>query len=382
VGAAPLTACKTGPDLSADYAQTARENYELALGELSDEDWDETIQYADFVRIRFPFSRYAVEAELLIARAEFEQGNYLTAQDAFRQFAKLHPTHQHVRNGWVSYMAAVSAYMNGPQSFFLLPPDYQRDQSRLREALVELEYFFDHYGDTPSTEHALALRDEINRRLLAHELYVARFYLDRDKPEAAIGRLESAHAMYPGIGLDAEVLFLLGVTYLRMEEVELARSTFSELQSQHPRHHHGKQARIYLRYIYDTFGPADPSRKRPDRSPPVPVPPPQPKNRERPERPALAPVGPTKPEGTTPPLPPKRPPPSPPSKATGEGEAPEGTEEEPEEPEEPAEDDPTEPEPAEDDPTEPEPEPEPEPDAAAEEPADGENAQAEPESSG
>src|SRR5690606_22692238 len=80
--------CKSGPDLSADYAQTARENYELALGEFEDKDWDEAIQYADFVRIRFPFSRYAVDAELLIARAEFANGNYLAAQDAFKQFAR------------------------------------------------------------------------------------------------------------------------------------------------------------------------------------------------------------------------------------------------------------------------------------------------------
>jgi outer membrane protein assembly factor BamD len=342
-------ACKTGPDLSADYAQTASENYELALGEFSDEDWEETIQYADFVRIRFPFSRYAVEAELLIARAEFEQGNYLTSQDAFRQFAKLHPTHKHVRNGWVSYMAAVSAYMNGPQGFFLLPPHYQRDQSQLREALVELEHFFDHYGDTPTAEHALVLRDEINRRLLEHELYVARFYLDRDKPEAAIGRLEAAHADYPGIGLDAEVLFLLGVTYLRMDEVELARSTFSELQSQHPKHHHGKQARIYLRYIYDTHGPADPARKRPDRSRPVPVPPPEPKNRERPERPELAAPA------TVEPAPEHRAPPplrQPPKTSDAEGDLPEGA------------------------PKKAEPEPEPEPEAAEPEP---EAAEPEPE---
>ena len=79
------TGCKTGPDLSTDYGQTARENYELALGEFEDRDWDEAIAYADFVRIRFPFSRYAVEAELLVARSEFAQGNYLTAQDGFKQ---------------------------------------------------------------------------------------------------------------------------------------------------------------------------------------------------------------------------------------------------------------------------------------------------------
>lgn len=283
------SACKTGPDLTADYAQTAHENYELALGEFADKDYDEAVQYADFVRIRFPFSRYAVEAELLIARSEFERGNYLTAQDAFKQFARLHPTHMHVRNGWVSFMAAAASYMNAPQSFFLLPPAHQRDQTPLREALIELAYYFDHYSGTITEPYAVKLRDEVRRRLLEHELYVARFYLDRDKPEAAIGRLEAAHDRYPGIGLDAEVLFLLGVTYLRMEEIELARSTFSELQTQHPTHHHGKQARIYLRHIFDDHGPADPARPRPDRSPPVPVSPPAPKNKDNPTRPGTTP---------------------------------------------------------------------------------------------
>jgi outer membrane assembly lipoprotein YfiO len=291
--------CKTGPDLTADYAQTARENFELAVGEFADRDWDDAIQYADFVRIRFPFSRYAVEAELLIARAEFERGNYLTAQDAFKQFARLHPTHAHVRNGWVSFMAAASAYMNAPQSFFLLPPAYQRDQTPLREALIELGYYFDHYTGTITEPDAVKLRDEVRRRLLQHELYVARFYLDRDRPEAAIGRLESAHDRYPGIGLDAEVLFLLGVTYLRMDEVELARSTFAELQTQHPKHHHGKQARIYLRHIFDHYGPADPSRPRPDRSPPVPKSPPAPKDKDNPASPGKGKK--KKPSGTTPP---------------------------------------------------------------------------------
>ncbi len=271
-------ACKTGPSLTADYAQTANENYDLAVGEFLDKDYDECVQYADFVRIRFPFSRYAVEAELLIARAEFEQSNYTTALDAFKQFAKLHPTHEHVRNGWATFMAAASAFMNAPQTFFLLPPEHMRDQSQLQDALVELEFYFDHYSGTVTEKYAVKLRDEVRRRLLKHELYVANFYLGRDKPEAAIGRLEAAHSKYPGIGLDAEVLFLLGITYLRMDEIELARSTFTELQTQHPKHHHGKQAKVYLRFIRNKFGPADPSRKRPDRSPPRPVSPPKPKN--------------------------------------------------------------------------------------------------------
>ncbi len=327
-------ACKTGPDLSADYAQTAVENYELAVGEFQDRDWDEAIQYADFVRIRFPFSRYAVEAELLIARAEFEQANYATAQDAFKQFAKLHPTHKHVRNGWASFMAAASAFMNAPQGFFLLPPDRMRDQSPLRDAIDDLDAYFDHYSGTVTEKYAVKLRDEVRRRLLEHELYVADYYLDKDKPEAAIGRLEAAHEMYPGIGLDAEVLFLLGITYLRMDEIELARSTFAELQAQHPKHHHGKQARIYLAYIAKRYGPADPSRKRPDRSPPRPKSPPLPKNPKKPgvpgnapaEAPAVAPPPPSKPPPRRPPTPPEGAPPegAPPEGAPPEGAPPEG----------------------------------------------------------
>jgi outer membrane assembly lipoprotein YfiO len=320
-----VCACKTGPDLAADYAQTAVENYELAVGEFQDKDWDEAIQYADFVRIRFPFSRYAVEAELLIARAEFEQANYATAQDAFKQFAKLHPTHKHVRNGWASFMAAASAFMNAPQGFFLLPADHMRDQSPLRDAIDELTAYFDHYSGTVTEKYAVKLRDEVRRRLLEHELYVADFYLDKDKPEAAIGRLEAAHEMYPGIGLDAEVLFLLGITYLRMDEIELARSTFAELQAQHPKHHHGKQARIYLAYIAKRYGPADPSRKRPDRSPPRPKSPPLPKNPDKPgvpgDAPAIAPH--VAPPVTSKP-PPRRPPPAPPAGTPPTSTPPEG----------------------------------------------------------
>ncbi|MGB1277491.1 MAG: outer membrane protein assembly factor BamD, partial [Nannocystaceae bacterium] len=126
-----VTGCKTGPNLSMDYGQTARENYELAVGEFSDRDWDEAVAYADFVRIRFPFSRYAVEAELLVARSEFARGDYVVAHDAFRQFTRLHPTHKHVQNGWVTYMAALAAFKNAPKGIWPLPPHYQKDQSQL-----------------------------------------------------------------------------------------------------------------------------------------------------------------------------------------------------------------------------------------------------------
>ncbi len=278
-----LAGCSDGPSLSLNYASTAKDNYELAKTEFRDDDFEEAIRYAEFVRVRFPFSRYAVEAELVIARSRFGNREYLSAQDSFRQFARLHPTHEHVKNGWIAYMVAASAYMAAPETTnILLPKHYQRDQSVLEEALAALQIFFDRYPTSPRVKEAKALRDNIQRRLLEHELYVAEYYLNRNLAESAIGRLEAASRRYPGLGFDANVMFLLGVTYLRVEEVELARDTFAELQMRHPEHSYGAQAKVYLQHIYDRYGPADPSRKRPDRSLPTPRRPTEPNPNELP----------------------------------------------------------------------------------------------------
>ena len=275
--------CADGPSLSLNFASSAKDNFELARIELEDDDFEEAIRYGEYVRVRFPFSRFAVESELLIARSRFGNREYLTAQDAFRQFSRLHPTHEHVKDGWVAYMVAVSAFMAAPDTGnALLPAHYQRDQSILQDALQALDAFFQRYPASPRVPQARALQADIQGRLLEHELYVARYYLERQQAEAAIGRLEAASRRYPGVGFDAEVLFLLGVTYLRVDEIELARDTFAELEARHPEHGHGAQARVYLQHILDRYGPADPDRPRPERAPPTPRKPTEPRPDELP----------------------------------------------------------------------------------------------------
>jgi outer membrane protein assembly factor BamD len=254
-----------GGSLMRTYAPTAGENYELAQAEFAKRDWEDAISYADFVRMRYPFSRHAVDAELLAARANYGLKNYTTARDAFRQFSHMHPSHKHVRNGWVDYMAVVCAFESVPPSTWPLPPDSQLDRTGLDEAYDEILEFFERYSGSPVDVHARDLRARIEKRLLAHDLYVARYHLDRDHPEAAIVRLHAAHARFPESKSAAEVLFLLGLTYLRMDEIEASRDTFTELQTTQAHETRGQQAKYYLDYIYANFGPPDPNRPRPER---------------------------------------------------------------------------------------------------------------------
>src|SRR5947208_16605415 len=49
------------------YQITAKSNYEKGLKELKDENFPEAIKYFNFVKQKFPFSKFAVLAELRLA---------------------------------------------------------------------------------------------------------------------------------------------------------------------------------------------------------------------------------------------------------------------------------------------------------------------------
>ena len=103
-GLAGVTACgaKAGSG-SVDYSVSAQKNYEKGLKELDSKDWVAASKYFAFIKSRFPYSKYAVLAELRLSDAEFGAEQYLEAIDSYRLFMKFHPTHEMVANGYASF---------------------------------------------------------------------------------------------------------------------------------------------------------------------------------------------------------------------------------------------------------------------------------------
>jgi TolA-binding protein len=58
--------------------------------------------------------------------------------------------------------------------------------------------------------------------------------LDRDYPDAAVSRLHTLIRMYPGSGYEPEALFLLGDTYLDLDDPKRAKLVFLELTKRFP----------------------------------------------------------------------------------------------------------------------------------------------------
>jgi outer membrane protein assembly factor BamD len=93
---------------------------------------------------------------------------------------------------------------------------------------------------------------EVVTGLLArHELYVARFYLNRDEFRAAVARTEYALANYPDSGLNPEAKVLLGETYLKMREFDRARAVFEAVEKHHPESAFSLVAKNFLAHITD-----------------------------------------------------------------------------------------------------------------------------------
>lgn len=251
----------SGETRNVSYAETSRANYAKGMAELKDDNHEEAIKYFTFVKNKFPFTPEAILAELRIADAFFAQEKYLEAIDAYKLFLKFHPTHGESTSGYASHQIC-RAYMEQiPSDWFLVPPSHEKDQQATRDAMRELKDYVRTFGQDRDNKYLPKVKElyrKCIRRLADHELYVARFYLERDKPKATILRLEALLKQYPDAGVDPEVMLLLGQTYLKLHDQERdpkqnyrnkARQTFAALVRKYPADASSAKAKLYLEYM-------------------------------------------------------------------------------------------------------------------------------------
>ncbi len=182
-------------------------------------DYQAAIDSFQAVIDNYPYRQYAVLAELKIADGYFEDGKYEEALSYYRDFADLHP--QHEKLPYTLYQSALSYYRQTRS------PD--RDQQPTREALTYLERVMARYPRSKEAERAEELWRELRLRLARNEMRIANFYMKRGEHESAAGRYQQVLDDYPGLGLDAEVLYQLGVCYLRTDKEEKARRAFQAI---------------------------------------------------------------------------------------------------------------------------------------------------------
>ncbi|WP_158542647.1 outer membrane protein assembly factor BamD [Lujinxingia litoralis] len=241
---APL-GCVTGtPSQELSYSDQAEAYFEAGQQRFERRDYLEAMRLYNTVRNQFPYSRWAALAHLRIGDAYFEQDQNAAAVEQYRAFIQLYPRHEKVE--YAHWKIARAFYEQMPSEFFILPPAYERDLSSTRDAVRELRIFLQRYEQSEYAPEARRLMRSAQRRLADHEFYVATYYLDRDNPKAAAGRLTHLLRNFPGLGLDAEALFLLGKAYLQLDEPGRALTAWTDLIEVHPEHPRAGEAKRLL----------------------------------------------------------------------------------------------------------------------------------------
>ena len=227
-----------GPDAKSalGYTADAKRAYDAAMEEFTAHNWIEAVTKMREVKRKYSYSKYARLAELRIADADYEQEKFADAIREYRQFVHDHRSD----NDEVAYARsriAQSEYAQITDSV-LLAAGEERDQAIVYDAYKELRGFLHDYPESRESPHMRELLAIVTARLVRHELYVARFYLQRDNYDAAVLRIQYALRNFAtgtdvgapaGESLEPEALLLLGQTYLKMHKWADARGAFETI---------------------------------------------------------------------------------------------------------------------------------------------------------
>ena len=239
-GAAPTAA-------TLSYGESARRDYERAYAAFRDNDCLTAVPLFQHTRREYPYSRYAALSELRSADCELEQMHYAESIRQYRAFIRARPTHPDI--DYAHFRVAVAYFRQIPQDFFLSPPREERDQGPTRSALRIFVRFAREYPESEHLAEAARMQREVMALLARHELYVADYYLGRDRPRASIARLHTLLEDYEGSGVEPQALVLLGRTYLRLEQRSEARLAFGDVIQRYPESGYAVQARDFISRI-------------------------------------------------------------------------------------------------------------------------------------
>ncbi len=179
-------------------------------------DYTDSIETFQDIIDNYPYSEQAVLAHLAIGDAYFKQGKYEEAISYYRDFVELHPEHDRVP--YAMYQTVMSYYKQSR--------DASRDQTATQEALTHLDRLLARFPSSQYAQEGETLWKELRTRLGEHTMRVADYYYDNDEYGSAAERYRQLLDQYPGLGLDAEALYKLGVCYQKMNRTEEARKIF------------------------------------------------------------------------------------------------------------------------------------------------------------
>ena len=225
--------------LPADKDETAGWSAQRLYGEAKDEmaarSWDKAIKLLEKLEARYPYGRYAQQAQLDVAYAYWKSGERASAISAADRFIKLYPNHPNV--DYAYYLKGLVNF-NENQGLFAVfdtPDMAERDPKASREAFDAFKDLVTRFPESKYAEDSTARMRYLVNSLAQYEVHVARYYMKRAAYVAAANRAQFAVQTYPQAPAIEEAVFImvkaydaLGMTELRDGADRVMRTNFPQ----------------------------------------------------------------------------------------------------------------------------------------------------------
>jgi outer membrane protein assembly factor BamD len=211
--------------------------YKEGLARFNKRDYPEALKKFEELKSSFPDSPpYTIWAELKIGDCHFLDKKYVEAIAAYEEFKKIHPSHEEIP--YVQYQIGMSYYNQ------MLTPD--RDQTPTKKALSSFEYLIANYPPSLFIDKAKGKVGVCIQRLADNEFYIGNFYYKQGRFQAAVSRFEGLLEKFPKNPGEDKTLYLLGKSYLELDQWQKAEGAFMKIVTDYPKSPHYKEAKAIL----------------------------------------------------------------------------------------------------------------------------------------
>ncbi len=233
--AVSIAACGTTNPADPTVGWPPERLYADARDEMNSGNWAQAIKQLERLEARYPFGRWAQQAQIDLAYAHYKDGERALGLASIERFMKLHPNHPAL--DYAYYLKGLINF-NEQQGFMasLGGQDLsERDLRAAREAFDAFREVTTRWSDSKYAADSEARMRYLVNSMAAGEVHIARFYFQRGAYVAATNRAQAVVRQFPQTPATEEALYIMIQSYDRLGLPELKSDAERVMQLNFPK---------------------------------------------------------------------------------------------------------------------------------------------------
>lgn len=226
--------CASNQEYDPTRGWSAAKLYSEAKSHVADGNFTEAIKYFEKLEARFPYGRYAQQAQMEVAYAYWKADEPASALAACDRFIRLHPNHPNL--DYVYYLKGLVGFHEdlGLLAHLSQQDPGERDPKSSRESFEAFRELVRRFPESKYAADAAARVNYLVGALAAQEVNIARYYMRREAYIAAANRAQSTIQKYPSTPAQEEALAIMVVAYRKLGMEDLAKDAERVLRINYP----------------------------------------------------------------------------------------------------------------------------------------------------